>query len=290
MQRADILQFIVTGLTMGSVYALVGLGFTIIHNSSDVVNFLQGEFVMIGAMTAVTLAERGAPYPAALAGGVLASFLFGMGFERAIISPLRRHTVLNVIIITIGASILTRGIAMLMWGKDHYPLDPIVDAAPLEVAGAVILPQHLVILAVASLLVALFWVFYRYTVYGKAMRACAENRTAALICGIEPRTMVMYSFGISALLGGIGGVLIAPVTLASYDMGLAVGLKGFAAGILGGIANPLGAVLGGAIIGLVESLGAGLLSSHFKDAFAFLLLLLTLFVMPNGILGRRNRA
>lgn len=288
MDFSNLAQFLISGLTMGSIYALVALGFTIIYNASDVVNFLQGEFVMIGAMCSVMFVNLGIPYFLSFIFSVLVCFMFGILFERSVIYPAKSTSTLNIIIITIGASILTRGIAMLIWGKDSYTLPAISSAQPIEISGVVILTQSVWILLVTILLVFLFWLFYTHTFYGRAMKGCADNRTASAICGIESKKMIMYSFGISALLGGIAGVLIAPITLASYDMGLAIGLKGFAASMLGGIGVPSGAIMGGFLLGILEAIGAGYISSHYKDAIAFLILLIVLFIMPQGLFGRRK--
>jgi branched-chain amino acid transport system permease protein len=282
------LQFLFAGVTVGAIYALVALGFTLIYNSSHVINFAQGEFVMIGGMATVFLAAAGMPMPLAVAAAIALSTLVGMTLEKFAIEPAGRASVVSLIIITIGASIFLRGLAQLVWDKKLHALPPFTGDAPIEVAGATILPQSLWVFAVTILLVlALRWFFAR-TLLGKAMLAAANNRDAAQLVGINVRRVQLASFALSASLGAAAGILIAPITLTAYDIGTMIGLKGFAAAILGGLGSGPGAILGGLVLGVVEALGAGYLSSAYKDAIAFVIILLVLFFMPRGMLGARG--
>ena len=285
----QILQFVLTGVTLGSTYALVALGFAIIYNASDVVNLAQGEFVMLGAMSAISLsAGQGLPLPVAILLAVLITLVQGLMLQRFAIAPARGITVVGTIIITIGASIFLRGLALLIWGKDIHALPHFSGETPLRLGGVTLLPQNLWVMGGAAVLVLAVHLFFNRTLLGKAILACSCNRTAAQLVGINVGRMLLVAYGLSALLGAMAGVLVAPITYTSYDAGIMLGLKGFAAAILGGMGNPMGAVAGGLLLGLLESLAAGLISSGYKDAIAFVVLLLVLFLRPSGLFGRAS--
>jgi branched-chain amino acid transport system permease protein len=288
MELSDqIAQYLVSGLSTGAIYALIGIGFAIIYNSTEIINFAQGELVMLGGMfTLFFLETLKLPLPLAILLAVLATTACGVLFERLTIRPLKSPTPLSLIIITIGGSILIRGIAMLVWGKDTHALPAFSGSEPIAVGAATILPQHLWIFALTAVAIALNKLFFQYTITGKAMRACAVNRRAAGLVGIDVRRMVMFSFAISGALGSLAGIIVAPLTMTSYDVGVMLGLKGFCAAIIGGLSGGLGTVLGGLLLGMLESLGAGLISSGYKDAIAFIILLLILFIRPQGLFGR----
>jgi len=280
-------QYLLSGLATGAIYALIGIGFAIIYNSTGIINFAQGELVMIGGMLGVYLLERWhVPLFLAVLLAIVGTACVGVLFERLAIRPLRQPTPLSLVIITIGGSILLRGIAMLLWGKDTHALPSFSGDAPLAVAGATLLPQHLWIFAITILLIAVTKLFFQYTITGKALRACAVNRRAAGLVGIDVRRMVLFSFFISAAIGALAGIIIAPLTMTSYDVGIMLGLKGFCAAIIGGMSSGVGTVLGGILLGILESLGAGLISSGYKDAIAFIILLLILFFRPQGLFSR----
>lgn len=284
----QLLQFLITGVTVGAIYALVALGFTIIYNASDVVNFAQGEFVMLGAMAAVALSagEKGLPLPLALALAVALTVAVGMLLQRFAIAPARNASVVTTIIITIGASIFLRGVVLLVWGKDILALPAFSGESPIQLGGATLLPQNLWVMGGAAVMVAGVQLFFHRTLTGKAILACACNRNAAHLVGINVGWMMLLAYGLSAFLGAAAGVLVAPITFTSYDAGVMLGLKGFSAAILGGMGNPMGAVAGGVLLGLIESLSAGFISSGYKDAIGFVILLLVLFVRPSGLFGR----
>jgi branched-chain amino acid transport system permease protein len=285
---AQFVQYLLTGLTVGAIYALVALGFSIIFNASHVINFAQGEFVMIGGMATVSLIAGGLPMLLAIPLAVAAAALVGLALEKFAVEPARGAPVVTLIIITIGASIFLRGLATLVWDKSLHPLKPFSGEAPIAFAGATILPQSLWVLGTSLAIVcALSWFFGR-TLTGKAMLATSHNRLAAQLAGINVRHVLFLSFGMSAALGAIAGILIAPITLTSYDVGVMLGLKGFAAAILGGLGSGVGAVVGGLVLGIAESLSAGYVSSAYKDAIAFVLMLVVLFFMPSGLFGRRG--
>jgi branched-chain amino acid transport system permease protein len=285
---AEFLQFAFSGLTVGAVYALVALGFTLIYNASDVVNFAQGEFVMLGGMTTVFLGLMGVPLPLAALLAVLIAIAAGLALHRFAIEMARGANVVALIIITIGASIFLRGLAQVVFDKSFHSLPPLFGNEPIRFGGAAILPQSLVVLIGAVIIVGLLWAFIDRTLFGKAVIATAANRLAARLVGINTRRIVGFSFAISAAIGAIAGILVTPITLTSYDVGTLLALKGFAAAMLGGIGSAAGAVIGGVLLGLFEAFAAGYLSSQYKDAVAFLVILAVLFARPRGLFGRAS--
>jgi branched-chain amino acid transport system permease protein len=289
ISTAAFLQFLFSGITQGSVYALIALGFMVIYNSSEIINFAQGEFVMLGGMVAVTLYNAKVPLPLAIIIAVVTVTLFGIVFQHLAVRPLKKASTFSVIIMTIGASIFIRGVAMLIWGKDTFSLPLFLSGPPIIVGGAAIIPHYLIILGAAFLLMLLLQLFFKFTLVGQAMRASAVNRNGASLCGIKPERMVKLSFAISAALGSISGIIIAPTNLTSYDVGIMLGLKGFVVAIIGGLNSFVGTICGGFLLGIVEALGAGFISSQYKNAITFGLLILILFIRPNGIFGRKTR-
>jgi branched-chain amino acid transport system permease protein len=283
---AEFVQYLFSGLTVGAIYALVAIGFTMIYNASDVVNFAQGEFVMLGGMVTVFLTLAGVPLALAAVIAVAVAVAVGLLLYRFAIETARGASVVALIIITIGASILLRGVAQIAFDKSFHSLPPWFGNEPIRLAGAAILPQSLVVLAGAIVIVVVLWLFIDRTLFGKAVIATATNRLAAHLVGIDTRRIVGFSFAVSAAIGAIAGILITPIALTSYDVGTLLALKGFAAAMLGGIGTAGGAVLGGIVLGLLEAFAAGYLSSQYKDAVAFLVILGVLLARPQGLLGR----
>ena len=283
---AELLQFAFSGLTVGAIYALVALGFTLIYNASDIINFAQGEFVMLGGMTTVFMAMAGVPLPLAALIAIAVTTGVGLALHRFAIAPARGASPVALIMITIGASVFLRGVAQIVFDKRFHSLPPLFGADPIQFGGAAILPQSLVVLAGAAVIVVLLWLFVERTLLGKAVIATAANRLAARLIGVDTRRIVDFSFAVSAAIGAIAGILITPIALTSYDVGTLLALKGFAAAMLGGIGSPLGAVVGGLLIGMIEALCAGYVSSSYKDAAAFLIILVVLVAMPQGLFGR----
>ena len=281
-------QFVASGLTAGAIYALVALGFSIVYNASGAINFAQGEFVMVGGMSAVSLLATGLPLPVAVLLAITVAVIVGLLVEKLAIEPARHAGTVTLIIITIGVSLFLRGLAQLVWDKRVHALPAFSGDQPIHLFGATLLPQSLWVLAGAGLAVAgLSWFFGR-TLFGKAMLATSYNPLAARLVGVNTRTVLLASFGLAALLGALGGVLTAPITFTAYDTGIMLGLKGFAAAMLGGLGSFSGAVLGGLLLGLAEGLGAGFISSAYKDAIAFVIILAVLFVLPGGLRGARR--
>jgi branched-chain amino acid transport system permease protein len=284
---AEFLQFLISGLTVGAVYALVALGFTLIYNASGVVNFAQGEFVMLGGMVTVFASAAGVPLVLAAFIAVVVAVVIGLLLHRLAIEPARGASAVTLIIITIGASILFRGIAAIIFDKQFHKLPGFTGETPIDILGAAVQPQSFWVLGGAAVVVVALYVFLEHTILGKAVLATAANRLAARLVGINTTTIMALAFGGSAAIGAIAGILVTPITLTSYDVGTLLALKGFAAAMLGGMGNPVGAVIGGLLLGLLEAFGAGYLSSTYKDAFAFLVILIVLFVAPQGLFGRR---
>ncbi|NLI83603.1 MAG: branched-chain amino acid ABC transporter permease [Deltaproteobacteria bacterium] len=279
-------QFFFSGITNGSIYALIALGYCLIQNATGLVNFAQGDFVMIGAMIMISL-YNGAnmPMPLAFLTAVAGTAVVGMALERGPLRLSRNRDTLTLVMVTVGASISFRGSSMLIWGKSDHIFPAFGGESPIFLLKAAILPQSLWILGLSLLVLAMLYVFFQRTLLGKAMRAAADNPFGASLIGIPVSRVVALAFALSGGLGAMAGILITPITSMNYDAGLMLGLKGFAAGILGGYGSAAGAVVGGLLLGILEAFGAGFISSAYKDAVAFLILLIILFVKPAGLFG-----
>lgn len=281
----EFLQYLFSGITNGAIYAVIAVGFSMLYNATELINFAHGEFVMLGALGLVTLwTGLHLPLPAAFVLTVAGVSLAGLLFERFAIRTVRKPHPIVLVIITVGASIFLRGIAMIVWGKDSHSVPPFSGHEPLDIAGAKLLPQSIWILVITLMLVGGLWFFYQKTLTGKAMQATAISKRAAWLMGIPSEKMVLLAFVMSTGLGAVGGTIIAPITMCAYDMGTMLGLKGFCAAMLGGIGSLWGSLLGGFLLGVLESLGVGFFSSAIKDAIAFVLLLLILYFRPGGII------
>ncbi|MEI2736770.1 MAG: branched-chain amino acid ABC transporter permease [Rhodoblastus sp.] len=285
---AQFLQFLFSGVTVGAIYALAALGFTLIYNASNVINFAQGEFIMLGGVLTVVFLKTGMPMPLAIALAIAASALAGMVIEKLAIEPAKGADVVSLIIITIGAALVLRGLAQVYFGKSPATFPAFSGEAPLRIAGATLLPQSLWVLGVAALIVVALWLFFAHTLVGKAILATAYNSVAARLVGVDTQWVLLVSFAMSAAIGAIGGVLATPIAMTSFDVGVMLGLKGFVAAVVGGLGSGLGAVVGGLAVGIIEAMSAGYISSAYKDATPFVLILLVLFVMPRGLFGARE--
>jgi branched-chain amino acid transport system permease protein len=238
-------------------------------------------------MATAALFEAGIPVYLSIPLAIATATLVGVLLEKLAVEPAREASVVTLIIITIGASLLLRGLATLVWDKKIHRVPAFSGEDPIMLGGASLLPQVLWVLGVSAVAVALLTWFFRRTLTGKAILAVSHNRLAARLMGISVRRVLAVSFALSAALGALAGVLIAPISFTSWDVGVMLGLKGFAAAILGGLGSSAGAVAGGLALGLIEALGAGYLSSAYKDVFAFLIIIAALVFLPDGLLGRR---
>jgi len=285
----QLVQYAITGLTVGSIYALVAIGFNIIYNVTEIINFAQGEFVMLGGLFMVFFATvLDMALPLAFLMTMIAVMATGIMMERLAIFPAKNASVLTMIIITIACSILLKGAAMYGWGKDPFTLPPFTDRKPFVFMGAAVFPQSIWVVVTTLVVVFFLTMFFKRTKFGKAMIASSDNRDAAQLMGIDVKTMVMLSFGLSAAIGAVAGMVITPISLMEYDRGALLGLKGFGAAVLGGLGHFYGAVVAGFTVGLIESFCAGLVSSGYKDAAGLLVLLLVLFVKPSGLFGSKE--
>lgn len=283
---SQLLQYLITGLTVGSIYAMVALGFNIIYNVTEIINLAQGEFVMLGGLAMVFFhVGLGLSIFLAFPLTILLVILIGILMDRLAIRPIRQPSVLALIIATIAASFIIKGTAMVIWGKNPYDLPAFSGRIPIKFLGAVIQPQYFWVIGFLIITVIVLTIFFERTVIGKAMRACADNADAASLVGINVNRMILLSFALSAGIGAVAGITLTPISLMEYDRGAMLAVKGFGAVILGGLGSFPGAILGGLILGTIESLGAGLISSGYKDAFALIVLLAVLFFRPSGLLG-----
>jgi branched-chain amino acid transport system permease protein len=281
----NFLQFLVAGVSIGAIYALVAIGFSVIYRATHVVNFAQGEFVMIGGLAAAGALGLGLPLPAAAALAVGLALLAALLLDQVVARLARFAPIILIIIVTIGASIALRGAAQLAWGSAFHSIPGFVGARPIDLGGVTVMPQVVLILAVTLALVVGLETFFRRARFGRAMIAAAINPLAASLVGIELRRVYAVTFALAGLLGALAGLLVTPLAMIHFDAGLMFGLKGFAAAILGGLGNPAGAVAGGLVLGIIEALCAGYLSSAYKDAIAFVLIVVVLLTRPQGFFG-----
>jgi branched-chain amino acid transport system permease protein len=286
---ADAWQFLLGGLVVGSIYGLIGVGFTCIFNVTGIVNFAQGDFAMIGAMSAIALITAGLPMPVALMLAIVLTCLVAALIERTAIRPVRGD-VIRGIIVTIGIGVILQGIAVILWGTDAQPMQAFSGEKPLRIFGATVVPQSLWVIGTAAILMIVLDLFFRRTYLGQMFRACAMNPFAAQLVGMRTGTMSLVGFIMSGALGAIAGIIVAPIALTQYDSGLSLGIKGFVACIVGGFGGPIGAAVGGLVLGVLEAFAAGYVSSGYKNAIAFVLLLAFLLLRPGGLLGEFEKA
>ncbi len=285
------LQYCLSGIRVGSIYAVVAIGFNIIYNTTGVINFAQGEFLILGAMIAISL-NMIMPMLFAIALAVVITTGIGALLEFSLISWLRKPSVLRLIVITIGASIVIKEIMSLIWGIENRALPHFSEnlGISINIFGAGISPQDLWIIGISALLVIGLNLFFKHTLTGKAMRACSNNKDAARLCGINTKLMVTLSFMISAGIGALAGCVISPLTQTQYEMGSHLAIKGFTVAILGGLGNNVAAIIGGLVLGMLESLSVSLLPNAYKDAISISVLLIILFIKPSGLFGKKEES
>ncbi|WP_301101903.1 branched-chain amino acid ABC transporter permease [Propionivibrio sp.] len=298
------IQQIINGLVLGSIYALVALGYTMVYGIMGLINFAHGEIVMIGAMVALTvvklLVNSGLPVfiiiLIALAGAVAVCMAVGYSIERIAYRPLRRAPKLAPLITAIGVSIVLQNLAMLIWGRNYHAFPPILPDAQFDIYGATITSLQVTIVLIAALMMAGLIVLIHRTRLGRAMRATSENPLIAQLMGVNINQIISFTFVIGSALAAVAGLMVsANYSIVHFYMGFMLGLKAFTAAVLGGIGNIAGAVLGGILLGLIESLGAGyigdltggFLGSHYQDVFAFFVLICVLIFRPSGLVGEK---
>ncbi len=281
---SQVLQYLLAGIATGSVYATVAIGFTIVYNATGIINFAQGEFLMLGGMIAISLA-RVMPLPAAIALATMATGLVGVVVQRLFLGWLKNPAVLRMIIITIGLSILLREAGLHIWDEKVHALPFFSgdETSSIALLGARISPQVLWVLGISAVMVCALAAFFRSTLLGRAMRACASNATAARLCGIRTSTVVTLSFFLAAAMGGLAGCAVSPLTQTQYDMGTSLAVKGFTCAVLGGLGSVPAAVAAGIVVGLVETASISVLPIVYKDVVALAILLLILVLRPQGL-------
>src|SRR5512143_2679686 len=284
-------QYIVAGITYGTIYAIVAIGFNIIYNSTGIINFAQGEFVMLGGMTSVTF-HNFLPLPIAITAAVVVTTIVGALIEVLFIRWLYKPSVLRMIIITIGISILIRETALHIWGEGvrALPYFSGTSVSALNIGGVFVSPQVLWVVGIGAIVVAFLNVFFNYTILGRQMRACSANRDAARLCGINAKNVVTFSFMLSAAIGALGGSIVSPITYIQYHSGTPLAIKGFTVAILGGLGNSTAAVGAAMILAVLESFSIAVLPAAYKDVIAIVILLGILFIRPSGIFGSTKAA
>jgi len=278
----ELFAFLLSGITVGFVYALVGMGFTVIYNSSGIINFAQGEFVMAGGMSMVFLLATGISFSSAFILAIIVTAILGIMLWK-LTDLSKDSSQVSLIILTLGYAIFLRGLAEVVFDKELHTIPSFVGDGAFDIYGAILSHQALLVIVVSIVIVIALYMFFKKTLLGKAMIAASDNVEAAKLMGINIKKILMLNFAISASIAAIGGALLTPMTSTNYEVGIMLGLKGFAAAIIGGLSNPFGAVLGGLILGVMETLVAGYMSSEYKDAVAFIIMLAILFFRPGGI-------
>lgn len=298
------IQQIINGLILGSIYALVALGYTMVYGIMGLINFAHGEVVMIGAMVALTviklLENSGLPVSIVVLFGLAtaATVCMAVGFaiERIAYRPLRHAPRLAPLITAIGVSIVLQNLAMLIWGRNYHAFPPILPTSVFTIFGATITSLQIAIVLIAALMMSGLMILINRTRLGRAMRATSENPPIARLMGVNINQVISFTFIIGSALAAVAGLMVsANYSIAHYNMGFMLGLKAFTAAVLGGIGNVAGAMLGGVLLGLIESLGAGyigdltggFLGSHYQDIFAFFVLIGVLVFRPSGLIGER---
>lgn len=275
-----------SGLALGSIYALLALAMVLVHKATDVINFAQGEMAMFTTFVAWVLLSRfGLPLPLVFLLGVPIGLLFGAAIQRVFIRPLAGAPPVNVLIVTIGLWVVINSLAGWIWGYDPYTFPSLLPAEPLEFFGMRTSMNSLAIIAVTLLTLVVLYVFFEYTREGTAMRAVSMNPWAARLMGIRVEAVATLSWAVAGAIGAIAGMLVAPVTFLDFEMMVSLLVKAFAGALLGGFNSLPGAVAGGVLIGVLESLFGAYVSTAFKDSFAFLLILCVLMFKPTGLFG-----
>jgi branched-chain amino acid transport system permease protein len=290
MDFVTIAQTVFSSLANGTLYAFIGLGFGIVNRSTGVINFAQGDLVMLGAVFTAVLSRAGLPVGISAAIAVAACAAIGGAFYLLALRPARRASVGQLVLITIGFSIFLRGAVTTVWGSDPLPVPSFTGSRPLDVMGVSVLPQELWLIGMLVVVSVLTAGFFQRTVIGLALRAAASNPLGASFVGIDHRRMGFYAFVAAGMLGGLGGAVWSPISLAQVDIGVGLGLKGFTAAAIGGFSTASGPIAGGLLLGLAEGFGAGFVSSAYQDAITFTLLLVALIARPQGLLGAAPRA
>lgn len=282
----DFFQLVISGMATGSIYALAALGFTLLWQASGTINFATGEFVMLPAFSMLAFHSLGLPLLVSFfLTLIVATLVLGWGFKRAIVDPMRKYGVMPLVVATIGLAMMMRSGVQISFGAQALPFENIFGYEVFSIAGVHVSASDLGSLLVTFIVVFGLQSFLQRTVTGRAMQAVAQNTESAEVLGIRVNRMIFYTFAINAILATLAALLVAPIYLAKFDMGITLGLKAFLAAIIGGFSNSRGALLGGLIIGISENLAGAYISAAYKDGVALVLFLLVILFKPNGLLG-----
>ena len=281
----ELLQYVLSGISTGSIYVIVGLGFTLIYVLTRVINFAQGEFVMLGGMLTAVFYDQGISVPLSLLIAVAMTTVVGLIMQRLVIYPARRSATIILILLTFGFGMVIRTASLMIFGSFPEIYPPFTGSEPIHLLGATIAPQSLWVIGITALIVVGLYLFLEYTLPGKAFRACSIDKLAAGIMGVNPENVSLLAFGLAAGLGALAGAVLTPITSTSYDIGTMLSIKGFVAALIGGLNRIEGVVLGGILLGVLESLGAGYISSGYKDAIPLIAFLVVLYFRRHGLIG-----
>lgn len=285
----DLGNLLVAGLANGSLYALLALGLVLIYRSQDMVNWAHGEFLMTGAFIGYTAyVQLGWPYPVAFATALLGGVLLGYLTERVLVRPLAHQPHITLAMLTIGIGITLKGIARLPFGSDIYAFPPAFGAEPIRIGGLIIAPQSIVNVVAAIVISGGFLAVFRLSSIGRQMRATQQSPIGAAMVGVNVNAIYSLTWMVAAAVGAAAGFLAAPLTLLYPDMGGAYLLKAFAAAVLGGFGSPVGAIVGGVLIGLTEMLAGGFISTRVMQIAPYILIIVIIFVLPEGLFGQRS--
>jgi branched-chain amino acid transport system permease protein len=281
-----LIQFLFSGITTGSVYALIAVSLVIVYKVSQLICFAQGEFFVFGALTMVTLTSKGIPMPLAFALAILIAMVIGALIQQVLIRPIQGSSVGALIVMTIAISLALRGLAMLIWGRESHVLRPFYQGEPLQIFGASLQFQVFWIVGITAVVLLLIWLFFEKTSLGIAMRACAENPLGASLMGISVQKASLFAWAWGSGIGALAGIAVAPLLFIQYTGGLMPMIKGFIAMSIGGLSSIVGSVIAGFLLGIIESYTIGLISSKFSDTIVFALLMVVLIIKPSGLFGK----
>ena len=282
-----VFQLLVNGIATGSIYALVALGLTLIYNATEHVNFAQGELVMFSTFVCFTLLKKGLPFAAAIPLTVLFSILFGALIELLFIRPAMDSPHFNVFIITLGLSMALKSLAGMIWSHDEFVFPPFLSTDPIHILGISITPLSIGMILFSLMAMLIFYVFFKFTKLGTAMRAVCQSHLASFLVGINVYRVFSLTWVISSVLSAIAGILMAPVLLLSTEMGMVV-IPAFAASILGGWGSIPGSVIGGLLYGIIDNFAPVIFPSEIKSMVPFLVVIAVLIIKPTGIMGKRR--
>jgi branched-chain amino acid transport system permease protein len=287
---SQLAQFLFSGLTSGSIYALIAVSLVIVYKVSLLICFAQGEFFVVGALTMAALVSKGIPMPLAFLLSIVIASILGAVIERVFIRPIRNSGVGMLIVMTTAISLAARGLALLIWGKESYVMPAYTAGAPLKILGATLQLQVLWIVGITGIVLVAIWLFFEKTTAGIAVRACAENPLGASLMGISTGKATLFSWAWGAAIGALAGMAVSPLLFMQYTSGIMPMVKGFIAMSIGGVTSIAGAVLAGYLLGIGEAYTVGLVSSQFSDPIVFAALIVVLLVRPNGLFGiKRSR-